>query len=264
MQQNLLHFFFWLLLLVGLDSCQNALNDPIIVPEVEDEFYVDLWEELSPDARRLQFQLETVKSENCLNYTIDYNYSRSGNRIQLVLEQILPPDDCQAGLSTVKATVNAGSLFGGFYGLNIALSNTVNNEGQLMINADRYLITLSDPAGIILRHTELLRVPGRTIWGYLNYPEGTDSNPADQFFTELSTLVETRSFLPGYYGYFSVTEEGQIGEVKDQPLAGNVRRFAYRLPTGQGEAVRSLLENFRQEYGGTHTIRLMTWEGESW
>ena len=53
-----------LFLFLGLTSCKlDNLEDIVVVADVEDEFYLDMWEELNPDASKLQFRIATIKQK---------------------------------------------------------------------------------------------------------------------------------------------------------------------------------------------------------
>ena len=77
-------------LLIFVEGCQLAkLNDPIIVTDVAEEFYIDLIEDLQSEPRELKFMLSTIQTEPCENYRIQLSTQRNTNRIILSINDII-------------------------------------------------------------------------------------------------------------------------------------------------------------------------------
>lgn len=247
-------------------GCQlEELSDTIIVPEIEDEFYVDLWEDLSPQGRRLELRIRTIQDQDCRNYTIDYQLTRDFNRLRVSLERILEPEACEDGRAPATAEVDLGPLSSGFFDLDIALRNTFTNEGQLTVNSERYQLTMNNPAGIILVHDELRRIPNQAVWGYAHYPDPADLVLAQQFLTDLS---EVTGFLPlqdGFYGYFNYKNSSNPAlTLREQPPQSATLTFSHTLPSSNRQALQQLLADYRAQYGDRLELKVFTWEGEEW
>lgn len=247
-----------------ITSCNiSSLQDAIIVPDVEDEFYVELWENLSgPFGRELVVKFETIKSEKCLNYRIDYQFSKDGNRLKVGLNSLIKPLDCVPGEATVKQDVNAGNLTNGLYTLDINLKNTVNNEGQLVVNEDNYIISIQRENGISLRTKELLRVPDEAIWGYVEYAQKNDEVNARKFIEELGVLSGSFSnYRAGYYGYFTINTANRAVSVNGQSALSTPYLFGYQNNEAK---IKNLLASYRQTYGNRLKINFYNSKGESW
>lgn len=260
--RNLSLYAVGLFLSFFLGSCELAkLSDPVVVSDVENEFNLNPWEKLSPEGRSFQLQLSTRKNQVCQNAVIDFELSRSGNRLSLSLREIQAPEDCTPGDDPATALADAGSLPAGFYELSVDLENTVFNKGQLTITANRYLLNMESSDGFTLLHRELLRVPRESIWGYITYEENDDEPLAEAFVTELSLLSTGLTFDKGYYGHFQVGDKNLVA-ITGRPSTTRIRQFAVQLLPGKLEEVERLAERYRTEYGdGAVELHLKTWQG---
>ncbi len=253
-----------LLLLPILGGCDLAdVGDAIIVPDVEDEFYVDIWEDLSTDngGRALILKIESIHPENCLNYSIDYRFDRTGNRLTVSLVDLREPADCEPGEAPVTADVNIGSLPSGNYAMNIDFRNTVENSGQLLVSPERYFLTMKTQNGIVLLREELLRVPENMIWGYVAL-QGAEAAAAAAFLEDLQAISDQPTGMrEGYYGYFTIHSADSEVFVQDQPMDGSARTFLLEY-TGTQNNLKGLLADYRLQYGDQLPIRLMNAKGE--
>ena len=251
----------YLVLALALASGCDLTNpkDPIIVPEVSDEFYVDMWERLDgPLGRELVVKIESIEPERCLNYRIDHFFVRHGNRLQISLNSIVRPNDCVSGEATVKADVLVGSLPNGNHGMDIAFRNVVVNSGQLSINNESYLLDMKTEHGIILLREELLRVPNDAIWGYVEAIPAV----AEQFTNDLARISRPADgYRAGYYGHFTISTIDRKVFIYNQPSADVAKSFLYAY-TGNESALKTLLNEYRQTYAGQLTIRLWNARGQ--
>lgn len=253
-----------LLMAWAIASCDiSSLEDAIIVPDVDDEFYVDMWENLDGlSGRELVIKLESIKSEKCLNYRIDYQFLKDGNRLKIDMNSIIKPLDCVPGEATVKQDVNAGNLLNGLYALDINLKNTINNDGQLVINDDSYVLDMERENGISLRHKELQRVPSNAIWGYVEYAQKADESNARKFVEELSALSGSfNEYRVGYYGYFTINSANRAVSVNGQSALSIPYLFKYQNNEAK---VKNLLSSYRQNYGTRLSINFYNAKGENW
>ncbi|MDX1942448.1 MAG: hypothetical protein SFU99_17930 [Saprospiraceae bacterium] len=252
----------WMLLLVTLMAgCELASpKDPIIVPEVEDEFYIDLWEELNtPTGRALTVKIQSIKNEQCLNYRIDNFVSKTGNRIKVSINSIISPSDCIPGAAPVKADANAGSLPFDTYDFDIDFKGLVVNNGYLSVNGESYVLDMKSEHGIVVVRDELLRVPDNAVWGYVTY---TNENLANNFINDLQSISKTLSGQrAGYYGHFTISPlDGKVF-VHQQPTTSLVKTFLYRFD-GNESTLNDLVTAHRQSYGNQISIKLLNAKGK--
>lgn len=252
-----------LLIFIIIAGCELASpKDPIIVPKVEDEFYIDLWERLDgTSGRNLIVKIESIKNEDCLNYRMDYFFSRTGNRLKISLNNIIKPTDCVPGEAPVKADVDAGSLPSGTYNFDIDFKSLVENKGLLSVNSESYLLDMKSEDGIVLLREELLRVPDNTIWGYVTFQQGQDEAAANDFLTDVQALGKAPTYRSGYYGHFTISPlDGKVF-VDQQPTTSNIKTFLLEY-TDNDTVLKNLLDEYRQSYNNRLTIRLINSKGK--
>lgn len=259
-----LHWIVCMLLIVTIIAgCELAApKDPIIVAKVEDEFYIDMWEKLDgPSGRNLIVKIESIKNEDCLNYRMDYFFSRVGNRLKISLNNIIKPADCIPGEAPVKAGVDAGSLPSGTYEFDIDFKSLVENKGRLSVNAESYLLDMKSEDGIVLLRNELLRVPNNTIWGYVTFQQGQDEAIANEFLTDLEALSKTVTYPAGYYGHFTISPlDGKVF-IHQQPITPNIKTFLLDYSDSE-TSLKNLLAEYRQNHGSQLTIKLINAKGK--
>lgn len=256
-----------LLLLFGVvGGCDLAkVGDAIIVSDVEDEFYIDMWESLSSanGDRRLILKIESIEPEACLNYSIDYQFERDGNRLLVSLNDIIEPTDCQAGEAPVKADIDIGGLPSGSYVMNIDFRNTVENTGQLLVSSESYFLTMKSENGIVLLREELLRVPDNMIWGYVALQPGVDAGIREAFLTDLRAISKAPEGLrEGYYGHFTAFSTNGDIFVHEQPTDGTAKTFLLEYTDTQAN-LKSLLADYRESYEDQLIIKLYNSKGEA-
>lgn len=254
------------LLLSAIASCDLAeVGDAIIVSDVEDEFYIDMWENLASanGARELVLKIESIEPANCLNYGIDHRFARAGNRLTVSLNQFIEPTDCLPGEAPVKADVNLGSLPSGNYNVNIDFRNTVENTGQLLVSPESYFLTMKSEDGIVLLREELLRVPEDVIWGYVAVQAGADEAVAEAFLADLQAISdEPQAFRSGYYGHFTINNLNGEVFIYEQPTDGSATNFL-RQYTGTASDLKTLVADYRDRHGAELIIQLFNAEGEA-
>ncbi|NUN99701.1 MAG: hypothetical protein HUU01_03690, partial [Saprospiraceae bacterium] len=221
-----------------LGACKlDSLGDPIIVPDVDREFYIDLWENLYPESRELVFQMETIQAQDCENATISYNLNRTGNTVKLSLNAISTPQDCQPGPAQIFASAPAGRLNGGLYTMKLDLKNTVFNEGQLTVTGDAYHLDMNTEHGFTIRHKSLFRIPEQTYWGYVVYETPEQETAVTDFIQDLQDISIQHDFLAGYYGHFTVESDKRVS-IHTENLDGvDHQSFLFKYD-GSGAAIR--------------------------
>ena len=254
---------FLVIILVILSSCQlNRLEEPILIAEVDKEFEIDILEGLSLGLRPLHFKINSLDQEECLNYGIETDYYKSGNKISLSIKDILQPDDCLVGNSPAQTDLNLGFLTPGIYDLSIDLKNTVFSDGQLVLTDNRYTIKTFSQNGISFINKELIKLPDNLVWGYLNYQSETDLPKVNQFLDDLSNSIGDPTLaLNGNYGYFKTDNVGSVS-IKAQPESGETISFAGNI-IGEVERIKEKASKFRED-NPTIELFILTSFGDSY
>ncbi|MBI5915542.1 MAG: hypothetical protein HY842_09210 [Bacteroidetes bacterium] len=200
---------YWLIIfcLAGVAGCQLSKDDRGTVTQVEPEFNIDLFEELG-QAGNFQIKVQTIENQPCTNNLIDFFSSRAGTRIFLDLNAIEQADDCLVGNQPIDTMASYGFLSNGKYPVEITLKNTVLNEGTLEVADERYQLSFDNKYGFEIVHEELLRVPARTIWGYVAYSNQGASAVADNFLRAIEDGTQALTLPEGYFGHFLI-QDGQ-------------------------------------------------------
>ena len=102
-------FVILFFLVLGFESCNvSSLDDPIVIADLEDEFVLDLWENLGPAERSLVFRITSVATEECSNYSIESPHYISGNKINVSIKDIIAPSACEPGIAPAGSEVGSG------------------------------------------------------------------------------------------------------------------------------------------------------------
>lgn len=249
-------------LLLAVGGCKiDSLQDTIVVADVEDEFSIDYWEELTPGKRGLVFNLQTIKEAECLNATINYQFSLAGSRMNLSLDDILTPSDCVPGLAPIVENAKTGALSFPYYELSIDLKNTVVNKGTLSVNPDNYRISMLTEAGLNFINKKLNRIPDSTFWGYVLYPTGHQGVAAEWLasITPISAIVDAKE---GYYGHFTINNNTpQKIFLRNEPQHAPFEAFYFQL-TGSIPELKEKIAAFNNAHSALIELKVYTAWGE--
>lgn len=262
-QTSMKKYLPFLILPLFLGACDlDSLKEPIIISNIEKEFNLDLWEHLNQGNRSAQLLIETISLEDCENYSIDYHFIRSSSKLEVSLNEIVPPQDCTTGEAPAQSIIDLGNLQAGLYDLNIDLKNTVFNEGTLAVTDESFTVNMTTDEGIIFVRRELLRVPNEAIWGYIGVTDIGQISIVEDFITDLEQLSTLKDYKSGYYGYFSVNTEKKVN-MADLPFAAeNMNTFVYQY-AGEETALQELVDSYRTNYGALIEIKLTNTQGKT-
>ncbi|KAA3634772.1 MAG: hypothetical protein DWQ02_10890 [Bacteroidetes bacterium] len=229
-------------------SCKDdKLGDPIIVSNIKKEFYLDIAEDLGPESRITEFKVRTIEDSECLNGTIDFDYSHIGNRLTVLLNEVVIPDDCIPGIAPSTADVTAGELASGFYLFHFDLRNTVKNNGTLVVEDNRYLLELETEEGVILLHKEVFRVPENTLWGYVAYNDVNQQPDAESILDQIRFYGMVPALEHGYYGFFTINNSDPGIEISNVVQANFISPFIMNYD-GDWAYMKGLVEDLESTY----------------
>lgn len=262
-----INFLVSCLCLILVLGCKKNKDNNIIV-NIEDDFYVDMFEDISNGERRFELRITTIKDQPCLNASIDYDldFEEQSNTIDLSINDLVDPEQCIEGSEPVFVIVPFGSLNSGTYTFNINLKDAVVNKGRLVVYNDRYEMSMESDDGIEIVHEELMRIPNNTIWGYVGYDVNNASADATDFISELKNLpnvfdVQNNNlYKPGYYGYFNLEDNKDIllsGEIN----ANNFRSFIFQQEDENPTNVETLINTTCVEHAEL-TIEMFMQNGQ--
>lgn len=252
------------LLLMGLGSCKiENLDEPIIIPLVDQEFTLDLWENLSPAGSSWEIRLETVADEPCENSTILTDYQKIGNTVNLTIFDILAPENCNPVSEPATGSEELFEVVEGDYDLEIELQDIVTNNGRLTITDEFLQVTMDTEDGVGWLHTELRRVPGGALWGYVTYDGSDQREQADAFIASVQDISSSLSVVNGYYGYFTVSNSGSSVTVSNRPEGVSARSFLFEYFDDTLD-ITQLVEEFRTNAPEGMTLEIFNYKGKIW
>lgn len=250
------------LIAFSTSTCKlESIQDPIIVTNIEKEFYINLWEELYPNSRQLRIDIQSLKKQDCLNYTIAYDWEASDKKFSLSINNIVPPGDCLPGVAPAHTEVSVGDLTPKFYNMDIVLDETVINEGQLTVDEGSYTLQMETEEGIIIPEKTLRRVPDNSAWGFVAYQNTTDQMAASHLLSDLEEQGEAMDLREGKYGYFSFLDNKLL--VSGAPAQGQVSSFIINY-SGDEKSLEELANNFRDLHTGSVTLKIFTASGQEY
>lgn len=266
MRSRLTTAIFFILLIGFIQGCQLAsVGDPIVVSDIEEEFYLDLKERLGPDQRSLILEVRTIEPKPCKNYLIRHRVERSGSFLSVSLNDIVEPEDCAPGEAPAQSDVLLGVLNPDYYQLSVDLKQAVINQGQLRVRTGSYHVEMDTEDGIVWLHNELIRIPEQTLWGYLSHSGSAAAEQATTtFLEELRAIVAPKTLNTGYYGHFTISGDTRQLTIHDLPeeAAKNLRETFVFQYQDQIDAVRALAKRYRKEYDEVIQLQIFTDRGE--
>jgi hypothetical protein len=250
-------------LLCILSACNLDQNkEPIVVPVLEDEFYLDLWQNLSPQGSELVIEFKTLKEEECLNTEVLSNYSRSNRNLTLTLFDILAPETCIPGLAPAQGEEQLTSLGQGTYNLIIELQEIVANEGVLSIDDTAFRVE-TPTNGFQWQHGRIERMPASALWGYLSYTTDEERLLAEQRLAQLADFTSLPDWSAGYYGYFTLDETGNFS-LADRLIPADTAVVPFLLTTEDTTMLGDWLETTRNQLNEGMQLHVYNGVGEEW
>jgi len=239
------------ILVVALLSCMctacdfQSLKDPILLTDVEDEFFLDMWEEITPQGRYFSFLIQTIDDQPCSNSTIEYEVAKSGINLDISLKRITQPSDCAEGLYPAIADINLGALPSQYFSVKIDLRDAVVNRAHFTVSEDAYLIDMQTEYGIKPLRSQLRRIEPQQCWGYISFPHEL-SDIARELDEKIRSIANYRLPTDGYYGYFTIAN-GNLA-LKGQPEDQALRTLVLDIAEDQKERLSSLVDEYRTRY----------------
>ena len=256
-----------LLLVTTVWSCEvESLDDPIIVPVVDQEFNFQLWQNLSSTGSSpLEIRMSTVEDYDCMNVAILSNYTRVGNRLELTLFDILDPEACLAGSGPAYGIEAIDDIEESSYDLRIELQGVVSNVGTLMATNEAFTVAMQDENGISWLQYEMRRIPENAVWGYIGYADATGLALAEDFLAELAAAGSASTLADGYYGYYTLKEDGSTIEINQTglPPADQNMTFISQFDGSAGE-LEQLILDFLADADPQFRLMVRDGKGNAW
>ncbi len=203
-------------IVVIFSNCRDESIDQIII-NVEDDFYIDMFEDISNGEKLFHITLKSIHNQDCLNSIIDYSLDVNEDDEQIILSinNILAPETCDPGNAPAFVSIPFENLKEQDYEIHINLKDVIFNKGTLFASSENYRLIMLSKDGFELLHDNLYKIPQKTIWGYVGYAEESGRMDSENFIKDLENLVTNISIAPieyntGFYGYFSINQDLSI------------------------------------------------------
>lgn len=243
-------------------TSDNSNVPPEILPSIDDEFTIQLWEHLNPDENTLSLIVETIENEDCTNNLIQNEVTIRDTKLVVNLEDIEKADNCIEGEGPASADISFTSLENGIYDLEINLLSVIKNEGFIEISPDNLNLELTSREGILVINNELKRVPNNTFWGYIALDNSQLNNVSSTFLESIEIIKDNFDFAQGNYGHFSISEENGTVDFDAPTAFPDLDKFVFKH-SGDLSILTTLLNEYRmnEEYMDKLEIRVFTYQG---
>lgn len=253
------------LIVVSLSACKvEPLDDPIIVPVVDQEFALEMWQNLASDSEYpLEIRMYTLEDYECLNTDILTNFLQVGRSLELTLYDILDPEVCEAGLGPATGIEVLDNIEEDLYRIKIELQDVVQNEGWLTVTDDTYLVGMEEENGIRWQHYEMRHIPEDAFWGYVTYPDASSQVQVESFLSDLQQIGTVSNLQDGYYGHYSLSDNGSKLEVNTTNLPGQAITFLLDYNGGNAE-IDQRVEAFLADADPEVELHFWNGKGDEW
>ena len=249
-----------------LTTCSvDDLKDPIIVPLIDQEFHLDLWQTLGESTlSNLEVRMTTIEDEECLNTRILSTYERTGRVTAITLYDILDPETCDPGSAPARGEERLTDLEPETYGIKIELRDVVSNDGTLHVTEDGYFIEMTESTGFTWLNKTIYRVPDNLLWGYVAFANAAEEARVADFVADLRAQGVPAELTEGYYGYFTVSNGGNTVKIADAPSADSAK-IIFLDYTGGNALIDQKIAAFLSETGNENIeLRLLNSRGDEW
>jgi hypothetical protein len=207
---------FLLLLVVLFSNCRQKEFDPSVIINVEDDFYIDMFEDISNGENIFNLTIKSIKDQFCLNSEIDYTLEmvEEEDFISVSINDILQPETCIPGNAPASISIPLPNLKEQSYVIQIKLKDVIFNSGNLIVNSSDYFLKMNTDNGFELVHNTLYKIPKKTIWGYVGFEDESYETVAESFIKDLDDLATdigtAGGYDIGYFGYFTILGDRSI------------------------------------------------------
>jgi len=234
-------------------NCKPDVLDDRFVINVENDFYIDMFEDISNGDKVFHITIKSIQQQNCLNSIIDYELNTDDeNQIILSINDIIDPETCDPGTAQAFISIPIEDIKEQFYNIQIKLKEIVTNQGNLIVNEDIYVLNMNSEDGIEVVHEKLNKIPQKTIWGYLAYAEEGKKTEAESIIKELDDITTSISLVPGYdagyFGYFTLLE-GQSILMSDEVEESFHSTFIFNYNSDYQDITQFITESCSSHFG---------------
>lgn len=238
-------------MLFWMGSCDRPELDPTPV-----DLEVTMYEVLGEDASTLQLFFQTEQQYGCSNYQILMTALDTINEVSVDVEGVMEPSACLGDFAPA---------FGSVYLTNRRSTRPISvvqgdivSTGTLDIQADRYVLEIDQPDGLVALNSELMKVPNDLYWGIVSLAASTVTQEYQDFLETMSDrgALLSPELTPGEYSYFNVATNGDfsIPSIEENAVVKYIY-FTYPL---DAQTLQSSLDDF---VNASFTVQLTSYQG---
>lgn len=223
----------------------------------------EIFETVDYGTKLFVFEFRTDTETYPVTYLIRYESNVENKQVNINLLDIQKDghDDLNIKKGPASCAISLGALDNGEYDLQIDAGN-YSGTGTFTISDDLVTLDFAETEGITMTNDTLHRIPFGTVWGYVGYNNSSNASLANSFVSNLNALgAEQAQLSPGYYGYFSVSDSGDIIQSIDNQYA-YYKEF-FKQYNGEAAALDEHVKYYTTEhYNKVDLIFHWFWDGE--
>jgi len=256
--------FFLLLVIVSLTSCKKD-DDSNVKINIDEEFDVQLFEDLRPNKNQLLVYVTTKENLACSNVELGHSVNATEPwNIVVSIDSLELNGDCDNIEAAAQTSAELGEIPTGSYDLEINLAlSSITNKGKLIVTQQGYSLDMETSHGLTIIEEELMVIPDNYFWGYIDILDNAAAGLRNQFLTALETYAITAELNEGHYGHFNF-KNGKA-ELNDVPFHDDVRNeaatFIFELNSDR-EALKNFILDFQTNHGGEAKVVMFMGDGE--
>jgi len=242
-------------------ACKNT-DDGLSNNPIDTKILIEARELLGQNARSLTFFCKTEKNYPCINYPINYSFSKTENLYNITFTDVGEVGLCFTAIGPASTTINLNSIPNGEYQLDINNAN-LHNKGSLKVSDSEINLNFSKKNGIEIVRQNTLRVPDKTFWGTVGYHTTSSENLVTEFFQKLkSEGVLFEKQRPGDYFYYVIDKNGEIVTNNENSGYHYTKAFVFQFKGDEVE-FKKKVKTIASIYFDALYIYMETYEGET-
>ncbi len=202
-----LTFFVFLIpvCLLFLNGCRK--NDSLVDFPVA--LSLELREVFHDNARHTALFVSTVQEYECINYEIEYLYTKTIQHRYIEFTGIYLPSTCATAIGPATAHIVLGEMDADRHDVLFGIEKHIMKT-TFDVDDSNIQVVVDEGETEFLDFVEytLNRLPEDFVWGYVIARSSANQNSFDDFFDKFWNTGATHEDLPaGNYGFFRITED---------------------------------------------------------
>ncbi len=235
---------FSFLAAASLVACQK--DDEI--HDLSGMMLLELREHLVNGERQMALYAETREEYPCLNFYLEYSYTKDSDSRHIHFEGVRAPRVCLTAIGRAKAFLSLGEMEEGKHEVQFLINEEFLVSNFLVSEDVLEVKMISDsPEFLEFREKEMHRLGDNHAWGYIHPKSGDQEKEIETFMQELWDMGAIEESLdPANYGFFRITQEAwhffdHLQEYKPQ------NPFVFLFDDGF-EALTTLADNYSDHF----------------